>query len=69
MCTQCGAVGHFSDELLAPVHEELAERQAFAVSQIQVTAFGSACDCQAVADAATSAGDQHPVQETLKEQQ
>jgi Fur family transcriptional regulator, ferric uptake regulator len=49
VCTQCGAVGHFGDELLAPVHEELAARQTFAVSQIQVTAFGVCRDCQAVA--------------------
>ena len=49
VCTQCGAVGHFGDELLAPVHEELAARQMFAVSQIQVTAFGVCRDCQAVA--------------------
>ena len=64
VCTRCGAVGHFSDELLAPVHEELGERQAFAVSQIQVTAFGVCADCQAVAGVAVPAGDQHPVQET-----
>jgi len=55
VCTQCGAVGHFSDELLAPVHEELGERQAFAVSQIQVTAFGLCRDCQAAADVAAAA--------------
>jgi Fe2+ or Zn2+ uptake regulation protein len=42
-------VGHFSDELLAAVHEELGERQAFTVSQIQVTAFGVCRDCRAVA--------------------
>jgi Fur family ferric uptake transcriptional regulator len=55
VCTKCGAVGHFSDELLAPVHEELGERQAFAVSQIQVTAFGLCRDCQAVAGVAAVA--------------
>jgi Fur family transcriptional regulator, ferric uptake regulator len=48
VCTQCGAVGHFSDGLLAPVHAELTERQTFAVSQIQVTAFGICRECQAV---------------------
>ena len=46
VCTQCGAVGHFSDELLAPVHAELTQRQAFDVSQIQVTAFGLCKDCR-----------------------
>jgi Fur family transcriptional regulator, ferric uptake regulator len=45
VCTVCGAVGHFGDELLAPVHEELTTR-AFAVSQIQVTAFGLCEDCR-----------------------
>jgi Fur family ferric uptake transcriptional regulator len=64
VCTQCGAVGHFSDELLAPVHEELGERQTFAVSQIQVTAFGVCRGCQAVAGVAVRAGDQDPVQES-----
>ena len=45
VCTQCGAVGHFGDELLAPVHDELTSR-SFAVSQIQVTAFGLCEDCR-----------------------
>ena len=47
VCTQCGAVGHFGDELLAPVHDELGGRQEFAVSEIQVTAFGLCRDCRA----------------------
>jgi Fur family ferric uptake transcriptional regulator len=46
VCTQCGAVGHFGDELLAPVHEELTQRRAFAVSHIQVTAFGLCAACR-----------------------
>jgi Fur family ferric uptake transcriptional regulator len=54
VCTQCGAVGHFSDELLAPVHAELTQRQGFDVSQIQVTAFGLCKDCR---DAAATAAD------------
>jgi Fur family transcriptional regulator, ferric uptake regulator len=70
VCTQCGAVGHFGDELLAPVHTELSERQGFAVSQIQVTAFGLCRGCQAGIDlapparahrqAATSGGSTQP---------
>ena len=55
VCTKCGAVGHFSDALLAPVREELGEGQAFAVSQIQVTAFGVCGGCQAAADVAAAA--------------
>jgi len=44
VCTECGAVGHFGDELLAPVHDELTKRD-FEVSQIQVTAFGLCRAC------------------------
>jgi Fur family ferric uptake transcriptional regulator len=44
VCTCCGAVGHFSDELLAPVHEQLS-RSGFAVGHIQVTAFGRCSAC------------------------
>jgi hypothetical protein len=39
-------VGHFGDELLAPVHDELGRKQ-FAVGQIQVTALGLCSDCRA----------------------
>jgi Fur family transcriptional regulator, ferric uptake regulator len=52
VCTRCGAVGHFADELLAPVHAELTDRHRFTVSQIQVTAFGLCDDCR-VADTVT----------------
>lgn len=45
VCSHCGAVGHFGDSLLTPVRDELAERHDFAVSQIQVTAFGLCRDC------------------------
>lgn len=53
VCSRCGAVGHFGDELLAPVHGEL-KRRAFQVGQIQVTAFGlcAACSGQRRAPAA-----------------
>lgn len=46
VCTQCGAVGHFSDELLAPVHAELTEQHGFTVGNIQVTAFGLCRECR-----------------------
>jgi Fur family transcriptional regulator, ferric uptake regulator len=55
VCTQCGAVGHFSDDLLAPVHEELGRRQGFRIGQIQVTAFGLCRECREVDDAAAPA--------------
>lgn len=44
VCTRCGAVGHFADELLAPVRAELSG-QGFAVDNIQVTAFGLCSPC------------------------
>jgi Fur family ferric uptake transcriptional regulator len=46
VCTRCGAVGHFGDGLLAPVYDELGRRQDFAVSQLQVTAFGLCHACR-----------------------
>jgi Fur family transcriptional regulator, ferric uptake regulator len=55
VCTACGAVGHFGDELLAPVHDELMTR-AFEVSQIQVTAFGLCQDCRSAVHEPAQAG-------------
>lgn len=49
VCRRCGAVGHFGDELLMPVREELSQRHGFAVEQIQVTAVGLCRTCQAIA--------------------
>lgn len=45
VCTRCGAVGHFGDALLAPVHDELGRRD-FDVGHIQVTAFGLCSACR-----------------------
>jgi Fur family ferric uptake transcriptional regulator len=50
VCTRCGTVGHFGDELLAPVRDQLG-RRGFTVSRIQVTAFGL-CGACGGADAA-----------------
>jgi Fur family ferric uptake transcriptional regulator len=55
VCTQCGAVGHFGDGLLAPVHDELG-RQDFAVGQIQVTAFGLCSACRGAGKPEPDAG-------------
>jgi Fur family transcriptional regulator, ferric uptake regulator len=55
VCTRCGLVGHFGDELLAPVHEELSRRKEFAVVEIQVTAFGLCRDCRGEGPAAEPA--------------
>ena len=60
VCTRCGMVGHFGDELLAPVHEELTRRHEFAVGQIQVTALGLCRECRGVRDAAKPATDPGP---------
>jgi Fur family ferric uptake transcriptional regulator len=46
VCTRCGAVGHFNDDLLTAVHTELGEGQGFAVGRIEVTAFGLCRDCR-----------------------
>ena len=56
VCTRCGMVGHFGDELLAPVHDELT-RHDFAVGQIQVTAFGLCRECRSTEDAGRPAAD------------
>jgi Fur family transcriptional regulator, ferric uptake regulator len=63
VCTQCGAVGHFSDELLAPVHAELTQGQAFDVSHIQVTAFGLCRECHALpgVDATPPPAERHSI--------
>ena len=47
VCSRCGSVGHFHDDLLAPVHGELTEQHGFTVSLIQVTAIGLCRDCKA----------------------
>jgi Fur family ferric uptake transcriptional regulator len=51
VCTRCGAVGHFHDDLLAPVHTELGEGQGFAVHRIEATAFGLCRECSAAGEA------------------
>jgi Fur family transcriptional regulator, ferric uptake regulator len=56
VCTHCGAVGHFGDELLAPVHGELTGQHGFSVTQIQVTALGLCRGCRAAAELAAAAG-------------
>lgn len=55
VCTRCGAVGHFGDELLAPVHGELGRRR-FDVDRIQVTAFGRCRDCRGAEDGGAGGG-------------
>jgi len=60
VCTRCGMVGHFGDELLAPVHDELTRRHDFAVGQIQVTALGICRECRSAEDAARPATDTGP---------
>jgi Fur family ferric uptake transcriptional regulator len=45
VCRRCGAVDHFGDALLAPVHGELSARGCD-VERIQVTAFGLCATCR-----------------------
>jgi Fur family ferric uptake transcriptional regulator len=73
VCTQCGTVGHFSDDLLAPVYTELGEAHGFTIGQIQLTAFGLCRECQAGAGpggersaAATAAGPAAPDSSTAE---
>jgi len=53
VCSHCGSVGHFGDQLLEPVREELEGRHGFAVESIQVTAFGLCRECRGELDATT----------------
>jgi len=56
VCRRCGAVDHFSDGLLGPVHAELSARGC-EVERIQVTAFGLCRACAPPgADSAGPAG-------------
>ena len=53
VCTHCGSVGHFGDELLTPVRDQLTA-QAFEVGRIQVTAFGLCQTCRSAGAQASS---------------
>jgi len=55
VCSNCGAVGHFHDDLLAPVYNELTKQHEFTVSLIQVTAIGLCHDCQVAKNMEASA--------------
>ncbi len=46
VCESCGAVGHFSDELLAGLYEILSEEQAFSATRTRATVFGLCAACR-----------------------
>jgi Fe2+ or Zn2+ uptake regulation protein len=46
VCTRCGAVGHFADELLEPVRRELLEATDFCVGEAHLTVFGLCAACR-----------------------
>ena len=46
VCTRCGAVGHFSDELLDPLRLELLDSDGFGVGEARLTVFGLCRKCQ-----------------------
>ncbi len=51
VCERCGTVGHFGDELLAPLYEELTGREDFKPARARITVFGLCAGCAAVGGA------------------
>jgi Fur family ferric uptake transcriptional regulator len=45
VCERCGAVGHFEDELVAPVTKELLSKQGFHAGSTRMTVFGLCKEC------------------------
>jgi len=52
VCSRCGKVGHFADELLDPVRKELLAGADFSVHEARLTVFGLCADCRRQASAA-----------------
>ncbi len=46
VCERCGAVGHFGDELFAPLYEVLAAREGFLPTRTRAAVFGLCDRCQ-----------------------
>lgn len=57
VCEACGAVGHFSDELLGPLYAELDRLEGFATERAKATVFGLCRAC-----GKDTAGRVHPPQ-------
>ena len=49
VCDRCGAVGHFSDELLEPITSQLLDQSGFEARSTKVTVFGLCKECRAAA--------------------
>ncbi len=49
VCERCGSVGHFGDELFAPLYEALAAGEGFTPSRARATVFGVCRRCRGVA--------------------
>ena len=45
VCEKCGAVGHFAEELVAPVTAELLSKQGFHAGSTRMTVFGMCQEC------------------------
>ena len=45
VCEKCGTVGHFADELVAPVAKELLSGQGFHAGSTRMTVFGLCHEC------------------------
>ncbi len=57
VCERCGAIGHFEDQLLAPLAEELEARRGFVAHRARITVFGLCAAC-ATSAAGESASDE-----------
>jgi len=55
VCERCGAVGHFSDDLLAPLYAQLRVTAGFAAERARATVFGLCHDCLRSAASPTTA--------------
>jgi Fur family ferric uptake transcriptional regulator len=46
VCEACGAVGHFSDELLVDLYDVLEKEQGFVAGRARATVFGLCAGCR-----------------------
>lgn len=52
VCERCGRVGHFGDQLFAPLYESLAAVEDFTASHARATVFGLCGECRKGTDRA-----------------
>jgi Fur family transcriptional regulator, ferric uptake regulator len=54
VCERCGSVGHFGDDLFAPLYEALAAGDGFASTRARATVFGVCRECREASGAPAS---------------